>query len=355
MSRARWGPPVAVLNGDVLTVNGEVVAPSGNVSLSAGTIVIAANGSVLPVIEGRGRWLRCSRPASFKARGVINAGTVGITATGGATLSGGIIEAVTGPIGITAPQVSVDANETIVGAAGIGFSGNVTLASSSFVGSNASVTVGGLLTDTGGILSAVGDLQLGGVAQIGGVIEAGGSLYVGGGTGIAGWAGSSATSGTFSQSGGLLAVTGDANIFTTGTFSLTGGTLAVGGTLGATATHGIDIGGTVSAAGPSTGFMFLAIGGNAVLETTGLLAGPSLTVTGDPIPGNAFQAPAGTVLIAGTLGTHGFAGAASVGSASAASGYALFCPVAHWTSPPRCRRWPTWLAPPRSDRSTPAV
>lgn len=184
----------------------------------------------------------------------------------------------------------------------------------------------GRLTEQGGTLLAAGNVAAGSLSQTGGTIASGAAITIGSGTGIAGVAGSSATGGTFSQSAGVLLAAGDANIFTTGSFTQ-GGVLATGGTLGVTANQGIAISGTVSAAGAPTGFRLLATNGNAVVSPTGLLAGPALPVTGDTIPGNALQAPAGTVQIGAGGGTRAFGRAGAVSGIIPVSGYKLTPPI----------------------------
>ena len=114
--------------------------------------------------------------------------------------------------------------------------------------------------------------------------------------------------------------------------------LATGGTLGVTASAGIDIAGTVSAAGTGSGFDLLATSGDAILEPSGLLAGAALNVIGDAIAGNQLQAPNGRVLIAGASGTTGFASAGTVGPVIPATGYQIAPPA----SPPAVIR----LSPP---------
>jgi filamentous hemagglutinin family protein len=309
-----------------LTLNGEVTSPAGNVWLDAGTIIVSQPGSLWPIVEALGVATLTATVLSQEA-GLINAGTVTIAATGSATLDNGLIVATAGTVGINSPTVSVGNTETIAAvnsATAVSFSGNVTQADS-YIGSNGNVTVGGTLTEqNGGTLLAIGNVSLGGLSQSGGLVNAGAGIAIGSGSPTAGWAGSSATSGSFYQSGGTAAATGNVNIFTSGTFLQTGGVLASGGTLGVTASNGITIGATVSAAGTPSGFMLLANGGDALLTTTGLLAGPATIAHGDTIAGNALQAPAGTVLIAGTAGTPAFGLAGAVGGAgSASTGYTL--------------------------------
>jgi filamentous hemagglutinin family protein len=303
------GASVSVLNGNTLTVNGEAASPAGSVWLNAGSIVLAQVGTVLPVVAGGTAGAVTLTAASLTQNaGVINAGAVTLNAgtAGAVTLTNGLIVATAGTIAFTAATVSVNSGETIAAAntaTGVSFTADVTQAGSSYIGSNGSVIVGNLLTENGGTLLAAGNVTLGALAQNSGVINAGSAISVGTGTGVAGWAGSSASGGSFSQTGGSLASVGATNIFTTGTFSQTAGVVAAGGTLGVTANTGISIAGTVSAYEASSGFMLLTNAGNANLTATGLVAGPVLSVTGDIIPGNALQAPAGTVSITGTIGS----------------------------------------------------
>jgi filamentous hemagglutinin family protein len=319
----------AVLNGHMLTVNGAVGSPNGSIGLNAGTIVIAQAGTVIPVLAAATA-ISLTATTLSQTAGAINAGTVVVAATAGATLSGGLIVATAGSIDFTAPTVSIGAGEMIAAlntATDIKFSNDVSL-TAGYVGANGAITIGGLLTESGGLLRAVSNVSIGSLSQTGGTVQAGNGLSSGTGTGVAGWAGSVASTGTFSQTAGELVASGDVNIFTAGTFSQTGGILLAGGTLGVTANNGIAVGGTVSASGASSGFMLLANAGDAVLGTAGLLAGPGLTVTGNLIPGNALQAPAGTVLIAGTIGSQAFGGAASVGGIARTSGYTPVDPAA---------------------------
>ncbi|HEY4171518.1 MAG TPA: hypothetical protein VGM42_00715, partial [Rhodopila sp.] len=235
-----------------------------------------------------------------------------------------------GTIGVTAPLSSVGSGEIIAAlgtGSGIFFSGSLVQGTPSYIGSNGAVGVGSL-TENGGTLLAVGNIGLGGLSLSGGTIASGAALSIGQGIGVAGWSGSSATAGAFQQSGGLLAATNAANIFTIGGFTQTGGIVATGGTLGVTANNGIVIDGIVSAAGSSSGFMMLANSGDAVLGTTGLLAGPVSGPSGGSVAGNALQAPAGMVQIAGPSGTQGFAGAGTVGGITPATGYELAPPAA---------------------------
>jgi fibronectin-binding autotransporter adhesin len=315
-----------------MTVNGQAAAASvaGNVTLIAGNLFIASAGGVQPAIEAAGAVTMVSAGVLSQTGGAVGAGSVALFALNGATLSNGAIVATTGSVGITAPLTTVGSNETIAAvntATGVVFSGSVNQSAASYIGSNGSVSVGSMLTESGGALLAVGDVALGSLSQSGGTIAAGGALTIGSGSFMAGWIGSSATIGSFNQSGGLLAAAGAGNIFTTGVFAQTAGVLATGGTLGVTANLGITIGGTVSAAGPSSGFMLLASGGDAVLGISGLLAGAALDVPGDMIPGNALQAPSGTVQVAGPSGTQAFARAAPVGKIAAVTGYQVTPPA----------------------------
>ncbi len=316
-----------------LTVNGQAIAASsaGSVTLTAGSITLAQSGTVVPEVEANAAVVLSATTTLLQTAGAINGGSVSLTAPVNATLANGTIVASTGTIGVFTPSATVSAGEIIAAlntANSVSFSGNLTQAASSYIGSNGTIVVGSLLTENGGTLLSVGNVTLGSLSQSAGTIATGGNLTIGSGTGVAGIIGSSVTAGTFAQSGGVLAAKGNANIFTTGTFAQSAGAvLATGGTLGATATQGIDIGGTVSAAGTATGFMLLANGGNAVLETTGLLGGAALSVPGDTIPGNALQAPAGTVRIAGTSGTQAFGRAGPVGPIAAVNGYVIVPPA----------------------------
>ena len=321
---------VNVLNSQPLTINGEAVSVAGDVVLAADTITLAQVGLVVPVVKAEGTAELTAVTVSQTA-GIINAGTVAITATDSVTLANGLVVATQGSVGFTSllsPRnlvVSISGTETIAAAnqsPGIHFSGNVDQSDPSAIGSNGTVFVGGVLTQFGGLLHAAGGVSFGGLAQHAGLIEVG-ALNIGSGTGIAGRAGSVATSGSFGQAGGTVIAQGPVNIFTTGLFLQTGGTLAAGGTLGATAQLGIDIAGTVAAAGAPSGFMLLANGGDAILRTGGLLGGPALTVNGNTIPGNAVQAPAGTVQINGTTGAFGLA---SVSGSFGPISYTLTCP-----------------------------
>jgi hypothetical protein len=313
---------LAVTSGDFTMVDASAVSLTGPLTANNVTITapaITASG----VIDAPGGAVSLNAASALaQISGVITGGNVSLRAPG-ATLSNGTIVATTGTVGISATTATVSAAEIIAAlntATGVVFSGSVTQAASSYIGSNGSVTVAGLLSENGGILLAAGNVALGSLAQTAGTIAAGTSLTIG----------SAGSPGSFKQSGGLLAATGNGDIVTAGAFTQTAGVLATGGTLGVTAGNGIDIAGAVSAAGPATGFTLLATGGDAVLETTGLLAGPALSVLGDSIPGNALLAPSGKVRIAGTSGTQGFGQAGAVGGIAAVSGYAVTRPA----SPP---------------------
>ena len=249
--------------------------------------------------------------------GSIEGGSVTLAAPGGVTLQNATIVATTGTIGISADTVST--NELIAAvntASGIDFLGNLT-ENGGYIGSNGTLVVRDRLTQNGGTLLAVTSVGLGSLAQTGGTIASGNTLAIG----------SSATRGSFTQSSGLLAASGNANIFASGILVQgTNGVLATGGTLGVTAAAGIDIAGTVSAAGAASGFSLLAEAGNVVLRPTGLLAGAALAMSGDSIPGNIVQAPAGTVTIAGTSGTAGFGRAGAIGNITPVTGYAIMDP-----------------------------
>ena len=319
--------------GKTLTINGEAIAASaaGGVSMTAGTIVVAQAGSVQPLVEANGPVTLSAIDSLSQSAGAIAGGSVTLGAPGNAVFSNGTIVANSGTIDVTAPLSTIGAGEIIAAlgtGSGISFSGSVLQAASSYIGSNGSVAVGSLLTENGGVLLAVGNIGLGGLSQSGGTIAAGDALSIGQGSGVAGWSGSSATEGAFNQTGGLLAATNGANVFTTGAFTQGGGIVATGGTLGVTANTGIVVDGIVSAAGPSTGFMLLANNGDAVLGTTGLLAGPAPGLSGATMTGNALQAPAGVVQIAGPSGTQGFAGAGVVGGIAPATGYRIAPPAA---------------------------
>jgi hypothetical protein len=319
--------------GTTLTINGEAIAASaaGSVTVTAGNIVIAQAGLVPPLVEANGAVTLSAFDTLSQSAGAIAGSSVTLLAPGNAALSNGTIVATNGSIGVNAPLTTVSAGEIIAAlgtAPGISFSGSVTQAASSYIGSNGPDAVGSLLTENGGTFLAVGNIALGGLSQSAGVIAAGGDLSIGQGAGVAGWSGSSATEGAFNQSGGLLAATHDANIFTTGAFTQTGGMVASGGTLGVTASNGIVIGGIVSAAGPATGFMMLTNNGDAVLGTAGLLAGPAPSPPGDTITGNALQAPSGMVQIAGPSGTQGFVRAGAVGGIAPVTGYQIAPPAA---------------------------
>ncbi|MEA2725559.1 MAG: hypothetical protein QOF70_34, partial [Acetobacteraceae bacterium] len=331
-----------IVNGVIATgIDDGNIRPSGTTALSA-TTSIATTGTIAAVPNGTSGGLVSLNAGTTLSQtaGVINGGAVALTASA-VNLANAMLVATTGTIGIAAPSATVSAGEIVAAlnsATGISFSGNLSQAASSYIGSNGSVSVASLLTENGGTLLAVGNIALGSLAENGGTIAAGNGFLIGQGGGVAGWSGSSATGGTFSQTGGLLAATNAGNIFTTGMFAQTGGMLATGGTLGVTANQGIDIAGVVSAAGTSTGFMLLAAGGNAVLEASGLLGGAALSVPADAIPGNALQAPAGQVLVAGTAGTAGFGRAGAVGAMTAATGYQITPPaspasVAHLLPP----------------------
>nr|WP_294564579.1 hypothetical protein [uncultured Rhodopila sp.] len=310
---------LAVTSGDFTLADATAVSLTGPLTANNVTITAPAITASGVIDAPRGAVSLNASSTLAQTSGAITGGSVSLTAPA-AALSNGSIVATTGTVGISATTATVSAAEIIAAlntATGVVFTGNVTQAASSYIGSNGSVAVTGLLSENGGSLLAAGNVALGSLAQTGGTIAAGTSLTIG-------------SSGSFSQSGGLLASTGNADIAAAGAFTQTGGVLATGGTLGVTAGNGIDIAGTVSAAGPATGFTLLAAGGDAVLETTGLLAGAALNVPGDSIPGNALLAPSGTVRIAGTSGTQGFAQAGAVGGIAAVSGYAVSQPA----SPP---------------------
>ncbi len=318
----------------LLTVNGEAIAasPAGSVQLTAGSITLARSGSVPPLVEANGAVTLSATNTVSQSAGAIAGGSVAIAAPGGAALSGGTI--VTsgngGSVAIVAPLTTVGANEIIAGlgpTSAISFSANVTQSAASYIGANGSVTVGSLLTESGGIMLAARDIVLGALSESAGTVAAGNVLSIGQGIGVPGWAGSAATAGTFDQTGGELAASGSANIFTAGAFVQTRGLLATGGTLGVTANNGISIAGDVSAAGAPSGFMLLAAGGNAVVANSGLLGGAALATAGDAIPGNVLQAPSGAVLIAGPSGTQGFGLAGAVGAIAPVAGYAIAPPA----------------------------
>ncbi len=352
-----------------LQVNGFIVAgiddeqsrPGSNVFLDAnngdgtpGLIVIAqAENGPIPVIAAvpngtQGGQVTLTADSITQSAGVINAGTIDITANNGIGISGGNIVAVAGTIGFDGGPVTLSGDAviaTVNNATDINFASDLTQFGDSYIGANGAVNVSGLLAQFGGQLITVGDVTVGGVNQGAGLISVGGNFTVGtpgflagaGTDGLgtqtptpAGWAGSTATSGSFDQSGGLIAVNGNANIFTVGAFSQSGGTsmLAAGGTLGVTSASDISIGGTLAASG-ATGFMLLSTGEGATVSITGsgLVAGPVLTVaTGNVVHGNAIQAPLGTVLSntqeAQSIGTIGTISAAN----TPVSGYNLLAP-----------------------------
>jgi filamentous hemagglutinin family protein len=300
---------LAALTGTAgIDVSGTINANAGTIGLNtglAGAITLSGSLGALALID------LIAGGGITQTAGSLVAGTIDITAPGGVSAANGHILSTGGTIAFATPNGLVNAGETIT-AADISFSGNVTQASASFVIASQDISVAGLLTEGGGKMTAGRNIFLGGLDQTGGGIFAGATLSIGTGSGTAGWAGSTASGGSFSQTGGTLASAGAVNIFDLGQFSQTGGTIVAGGTLGITANTaaipgaGITIAGTIAAGGGTSGFMLLASAGDAVLETSGLLGGPALTVNGDIIPGNALQAPAGTVRIAAGTGTQGF-------------------------------------------------
>ena len=301
----------------------------GNVQISANDISSGGTIGAIPSNGNGGSLTLNAADTLTQTGGVLNGGNVSLSAGGRASLAAGQIVATTGAVGISAPTTSVNAGEDVAAinsATDVTFFGNVSQ-TGGYIGANRNLTVSGLLTEGGGTALAVGNISLGGLAESAGLVSAGGALSVGAGSGVAGFAGSNPASGSFSQTGGAVLSAGAANIFTTGAFQADG-VVATGGTLGVTAASGITISGTVSASGGPSGFMLLTQAGDATLASSGLLGGPMVSVSGDVITGNALQAPAGTVVIAGGSGTQGFARAGSVsGGLSPVAGYGLTPPV----------------------------
>jgi hypothetical protein len=307
---------LAVTSGDFSLTDTGTISLAGpltanNITIGAPTIVASG------VADAPGGLVTLNAGSIQQTGGAITGGSVSLAATGTAALSGGTIIATAGSIGVTSPTVSV-ANiiAALNTATDVVFSGNLTQ-SAGYIGANGSVRVAQALTESGGTLLAAGTIAVGSLSQSGGTIASGNSLSIG-----------AANSGAFSQTGGVLAATRNADIIASSFSQAATGILATGGTLGVTATAGIDIGGTVSAAGTASGFTLHASSGNATLETTGLLAGAALAVSGDSIPGNVLEAPAGTVTIAGSSGTQGFGRAGNVGTIAAVSGYTITDPAA---------------------------
>jgi hypothetical protein len=181
-----------------LTVSGVIatgiddgrIRPGGNTFLSS-TGSITTSGTIAAVPSGAlgatgGLVSLNSATTLTQTGGVINGGTVILGAPNGVGLSNGLIVATEGTIGFTAPLVIVSPGETIAAlntATGIVFSGDVTQASTSYIGSNGLIAVGGLLTETGGTLLAVGNLVLGAISEGAGIVEAGGGTSIGTGAG----------------------------------------------------------------------------------------------------------------------------------------------------------------------------
>ncbi|MBS0644117.1 MAG: filamentous hemagglutinin N-terminal domain-containing protein [Proteobacteria bacterium] len=343
--------------GRTMTIGGEVVAgPGGSLSLTAGTIAIQQIGSIiLPVIKADGEAV-LTADSIVQTAGLINAGSVRMTGTNSISITDGRVIAVGGVeedgfISLTGSNVSVSGVgivATLNNATDIFVDGNLAVSGNAYVGSNGGLAVSGLLTQSSGYVITVGNAVVGGVSQSGGLFSIGGNLDVGegfdgnsqrlalasvsgiGSNGvIAGWGGSGAISGSFEQTGGVIVVNQDANVFSAGNFTQGAGALfAAGGTLGVTASGNISVAGTV-AAGGTTGFMLLTTGDGATATITGegRVAGPAVEVnSGTIIVGNAVQAPLGVVRIDSSE-TQSVATFGSINASNTiVTGYTLFAP-----------------------------
>jgi filamentous hemagglutinin family protein len=282
-----------------LLVQGAVGDGTGNTTLAAsGDLTVATGG----VVSAFNQAILQAGHAFVLNGGTVAAGSAVIAAPGGSTLDGGAIATTgqgsgdginlaTGPATLNAGTLSATGARADILLAGLTQTGGT-------LSANGNLAAEGV-TQSGGTMAAAGTIWLASLRQGGGAIGAGGDVSIGRGTGAPGTAGSAASAGSFVQTGGTLLAQGNVTLWTTGLLT-NDGLIAAGGQVAATAGGGIAQAGTLAGL---SGVVLLASAGDAAQAASGLVQ------AGTGAAGAVIQAPAGTNSFSNFLLAENVAGA----------------------------------------------